>query len=317
MSAHLTIYRDLISKVNAVELDTPAGVTLDTCLSKLTNKYTPSSNQPFVALVNGREIPSNEWCVTLLKTGDEVTLKPRPFAQILPYIYYALVAAAAVYSYQQMQDLKNLNENYKDLPEQSGTYDVNAQGNAARLKQPIPVGFGRMRIWPDFGALPFRRYKGNKQYLYYLFCLGEVQCSLHDKKIGSTPLSSFEEVREQLYQPGEPITLFHSEVFTSPEASSVELFAPNDADYTGPSVAYTVAPDGRNVVGIELDFVCPSLYEQNKKNGNLESISLTVAAEYCAIDEENEPDNNWQPLGGAIPHHYHVGIALLELSWLR
>ncbi len=34
----------------------------------------------------------------------------------------------------------------------SPTYSLGAQGNAARLGSPIPVNYGRMRIYPDFAA---------------------------------------------------------------------------------------------------------------------------------------------------------------------
>ncbi len=55
----------------------------------------------------------------------------------------------------------------------SPTYSLNAQGNAARLGSPIPVNYGRMRIYPDFAAKPYTEYESNEQYLYQLFCIGQ------------------------------------------------------------------------------------------------------------------------------------------------
>ena len=54
----------------------------------------------------------------------------------------------------------------------SPTYALTAQGNAARLDQPIPVQYGRMLSWPDLAAQPYTEYSGSEQYLYQLLCLG-------------------------------------------------------------------------------------------------------------------------------------------------
>ena len=56
----------------------------------------------------------------------------------------------------------------------SPTYSLGAQGNAARLGSPIPVNYGRMRIYPDFAAQPYSEYEANEQYLYQLFFLINV-----------------------------------------------------------------------------------------------------------------------------------------------
>ena len=55
----------------------------------------------------------------------------------------------------------------------SPTYALGAQGNQARLGQPIPVNYGKMRIYPDFAARPYTEYESNEQYLYQLFCIGQ------------------------------------------------------------------------------------------------------------------------------------------------
>lgn len=55
----------------------------------------------------------------------------------------------------------------------SPTYALQAQGNAARLGSPIPVNYGRMRIYPDFAAAPYTEFESNEQYLYQLFCIGQ------------------------------------------------------------------------------------------------------------------------------------------------
>lgn len=298
MSAQLTIYNDLTSRINAVTLSVDSGITIDQCLSALTPNYKTGVDQPFLVRINGREIDSRHFTTRKIQPDDAIVLRPRPFDPLtLTYVLYAVTAASLIYSYTQMQGLKDTNSNYKSLPEQSSTNDHNAQGNLARLKQSVPVGYGRMRVWPDFTAVPYKRYIDGKQYLFHVFTIGEGYYELIDKKVGSTPLANFSDYEEQLCAPGEQVTIFHPEMYTSPEVSNVELFAPNDEKYTGVTVAYVAAPDDRNIVGVEVDLICPQLLKQNKKNGKLERVSLTVEAEYSAINDANEPDGNWISLG--------------------
>lgn len=54
----------------------------------------------------------------------------------------------------------------------SPTYSLQAQGNKARLGEPIPVIYGRHIIYPDFGSTPYAEFENNEQYLYQLHVIG-------------------------------------------------------------------------------------------------------------------------------------------------
>ena len=56
---------------------------------------------------------------------------------------------------------------------QSPTYSLQAQGNQARLGNPIPVIYGRHLIYPDFASQPYYKYIDNEQFVYQLHCLGQ------------------------------------------------------------------------------------------------------------------------------------------------
>ena len=43
----------------------------------------------------------------------------------------------------------------------SPTYSLNGQGNSARLMQPIPKQYGRMRMFPDFAAQPWSEFSSD------------------------------------------------------------------------------------------------------------------------------------------------------------
>ena len=109
------------------------------------------------------------------------------------------------------------------LPEASPTYAIQAQGNAARLDAPIPVQYGRLKVYPDFAAQPYAEFAGNEQYLYQLLCLGAGHFEIEQLLIEDTPITSFSEIEVQVVLPGEQVTLFPTAVSSSVEVSGQEL----------------------------------------------------------------------------------------------
>lgn len=105
----------------------------------------------------------------------------------------------------------------------SPTYSITAQGNTARLDQPIPVQYGRLLCYPDFAAMPYTEYAGQEQYLYQLLCLGAGEYDIEEVRIEDTPISAFAEVEMQVVPPGGQVTLFPTQVVTSVEVSGAEL----------------------------------------------------------------------------------------------
>ena len=62
-------------------------------------------------------------------------------------------------------------------------YNGGTAANQARLGQPIPVIYGRHKIFPDYAAQPYVEYRDNDQYFHALFCVGQGLYSLHDGDI--------------------------------------------------------------------------------------------------------------------------------------
>lgn len=117
----------------------------------------------------------------------------------------------------------------------SPTYNISAQGNQARVGQPIPVMYGRNMIYPDFAAQPYTEYAGNDQYLYQLFVIGQgeydiEQIRLEDTIIESSVINdgaiydasgSFEEIQYQVCH-NQNVTLYPSNVSNSIEVTGQE-----------------------------------------------------------------------------------------------
>jgi len=112
------------------------------------------------------------------------------------------------------------------IPAASPTYSLQAQGNQARLGQPIPVIYGRHLIYPDLAAEPYQDYVAGDQFLYQLHVIGQGEYAVEQIRIEDTPISSFEEVQTEIVAPGGEVTLFDPDVITAAEVAGQELVAP-------------------------------------------------------------------------------------------
>lgn len=110
----------------------------------------------------------------------------------------------------------------------SPTYSLQAQGNAARLQQPVPVIYGHHRVFPDFGAMPYTEYADNDQFLYQLLVIGQGEYVIHDIRIDDTPVRYFEEIETLIIPPGGQNTLFNHDVVTASEVAGQEIWAVGD-----------------------------------------------------------------------------------------
>lgn len=173
----------------------------------------------------------------------------------------------------------------------SPTYSLSAQGNSARLGQPIPVLYGRHMIYPDFGAMPYAEFAGNEQFLYQLLVLGQGEYDIEAIRIEDTPVSSFEEITYEIIPPGGQVTLFPSRVVTSVEVAGQEALT---STTLGPFVA-SAAGDLCDTLGV--DVVMPKgLYYAND-DGGLTAIAAAWKVEARAIDDLGAPVGGWFVLG--------------------
>ena len=164
----------------------------------------------------------------------------------------------------------------------SPTYTVGAQGNQARIGQPIPVIYGRHRVYPDFAAMPYSEFESNDQYLYQLFCIGqgEYQVHLDTLKIEDSPITSFPGAEWQVVEPGQKVTLFPTGVITSGEVAGQEM------DALGP---FVVNPAETQINKLAVDVICPrGLYYANDEGG-LDSRSVSFSFYARKVDDYGNP----------------------------
>lgn len=193
------------------------------------------------------------------------------------------------------------------IPAASPTYSLQAQGNQARLGQPIPVIYGRHLIYPDLASEPYQDYVAGEQYLYQLHVIGQGEYAVEQIRIEDTPISSFEEVQTEIVPPGGQVTLFDPDVITAAEVVGQELLA---SDPVGP---FTANPVDTTASALGIDVVMPrGLYYAND-GGSLDARTVQWMVESRLIDENGDPLADWQAL--ATESHTAATNSTIRLSY--
>jgi hypothetical protein len=191
-----------------------------------------------------------------------------------------------------------------ELAAPSPTYSIGAQGNTARLGQPIPVAYGRNVMYPDFIGQPYTEYAGNEQYLYQLFAIGQGQFDIEQIRIEDTVVENnvnqtgafvtatgaFDEIEYQVLY-NQPVTAFPAQVYTAVEVSGQELkYSTPTPEYVGP---FVVNPAGSTVNSIAVDMVAPrGVYFANDAGG-LDSRTVSFKAQARQINDAGEAIGDW------------------------
>lgn len=187
----------------------------------------------------------------------------------------------------------------------SPTYSINASGNQARLYQPEPEGFGRMKIVPDFVANTWTQYVGNDQIGYFVYGIGRGRYEVESLQFGESVFwrdgelvegSPYEIQDIQFVEPGQAVTIFPDNVIASDEVNGQELFAPNDAEYDGVIGPYTTNSPGTKTNKLLFDFVLQTGLGHYNDQGDLENYSVSWKIEYRAVDDFGNPGSEWAVL---------------------
>lgn len=185
----------------------------------------------------------------------------------------------------------------------SPTYNINGSGNAARLYQPIPEGFGRMQITPDKIADQWAEYQDNDYYLYQVFGRGRGSYDVESMAFGdvvfwrdgalveSAYVQDPTDIQVQLFEPGESVTLFPDNVEAAPGVAGQEMLAPNaSGDWLGP---FPSNSPGTKTSKVQLDMVLPRGLGRFNNSGALETTSVSVEFFYRQIDDLGNATTGW------------------------
>lgn len=208
------------------------------------------------------------------------------------------------------------------LASPSPTYNLQAQGNMARLGYAIPVHYGRMVAYPDFAAEPYTEYVGNEQFLYQLFCLGQGEYDVEAIRIEDTAISNWDEITYEIVGPSDSVTLFPNNVDNSVEVAGQDL---PTSTAIGPFIANAANTDAN---AIAVDVVAPRGVYYANDSGGLSSVSITFKVEAREVDDSGTPVGSFVTLGtetisGATTtpqrrsYRYNVAAARYEVQVTR
>lgn len=276
--AHCVMVRDPFHPHTGRELRAVPVINTDGQLQPI-RAVIPASEAPFIVLHNGQPVLREDWdnplaaddlvaVIYLPQGGGGGGSNPLRIVLMLAVMVYAPVLAseligingaavlgstgvAAVQAGVAMAGMALVNavipppklpspQQAASLAAPSPTYNLQAQGNLARLDQAIPVQYGRVCAYPDFAAQPYVEYAGNEQYLYQLLCLGLGEFDIEAIRIEDTPVTSFLEIDYEVIPPGGAITKFPTNVVSSVEVSGQELMGTVSATYTQSGSTITV-----------------------------------------------------------------------------
>jgi hypothetical protein len=195
-------------------------------------------------------------------------------------------------------------------PASSPVYNLTAQGNYARLGQPIPEPMGRNRLFPDFVTTPYARYpevdpletpgtvaSTNDQYLHHILALGIGEYSIDSDslKLGDTPISTYEDIEWAIIEPGDLPDLDYADErwITATDLAQIELLdVAEGSPWAGP---FAANPPQTTIDTIEIDIAAPrGLWAFNMVSSDIDARQFEVEYEAQLIDDLGAGIGSWE-----------------------
>lgn len=176
---------------------------------------------PFSCFVDGEHWPQSRFDELLAPNSTiDIVLEPKEVTTAVMAVMAVVGGAVAAKSMaKKMPDTYN-----KTTPGGSSIYDVNIQGNRARLNGVIPEVAGTHGVFPDYLNQPHRFYKNGAPCVDLLFCIGvgRYVVTADDIKIAQTPISRYlDNVSYSIFEPNANISSHpaYQNWYQSPEIS--------------------------------------------------------------------------------------------------
>ena len=250
-----------------------------------TNDFCPDGHEglEFTISINNRNCPAGG----RLRNNDIAIFIPKIHGSLVVAIIVALVVAAAVFFFIKVGMPTN-----SGIPESDPTYTFSGQQNQLREGEAIEKIYGECRHWPSYASRPYNQIISNEQWYFGLFCISLGPTEVTNIRIDDTLLSAFPGAESAVYQPGEEVTLFPTNVHSSSEISNIELVAPNEPshDWSG---GFSIVPAGEETYRVEIDLSFRGGLHSTNDNGQLIAVTVTAQFEMREIDDFGAPIGAW------------------------
>ena len=267
---------------------------------------------PFIVIYNSAPLLRADWHTLI--TADSIVVLCRLIGRdeldgalgIIDPIHEELTDAI----HELGDDIKDLfsppeapsTQKQSQLSRGSPTYSLEAQGNAVRTGQAIPIIYGRFRVYPDYIIYPYIDYTDNNQYINAVYGVALGDYELSDYRIGDTDLSQLNEIRlESLPDNAEPTILRHN-IRTSQDVDGLDFDGETAVEGQDEPASDWLGPFAANekhygISAVELDIVAPrGIYTQDSA-GNRQPHSVTLHAQIRFVDGDDVVED-WRSVGG-------------------
>lgn len=162
--------------------------------------------------------------------------------------------------------------------ESSPTYSIQGGRNRMRKWEPMTLIFGRHKVVPDLGAQYYTEYVGDNQFLNQVFHFGlqAGRVELFDFKIGSTPITDYQDVEIQISGEDGKLSMFPGNVDT------LQGFVVNNVD----GWIQRTTPIDTNHINVEL---AAQLFHV-MDNGGMASRTVELRVQYRLVGTEEWAD---------------------------
>lgn len=167
--------------------------------------------------------------------------------------------------------------------DKTNNYTITGWKNQARLNEPVPMLYGKMRYAPPFAALPYTEIVNDLQYIRVIFCFGYGPISISDLKIGDTSIDEYDDIEIELREGRAtdlPLTLYTKQVIE--EQVGAELQRPKPRDdagnvISGPSIETPLTrTTARNVTEASIIIGFPSGLCNVKDDGSKSNQTVSI-----------------------------------------
>lgn len=186
----------------------------------------------------------------------------------------------------------------------SPNYSVALQGNSPRLGQPVPVGYGTMRTFPDIGCA-YTEFAGDSDQFYNaVLVVGLGMYQILNVEIGDTNVLAFQDVQVRYWGPGQSIERL-GETLSPQGTPALDMLATESVggqELDTPQVwlgAFTplnagMVASSREVL-TDIVFV-QGLADINPNDGEPRSLTVNFELSARPIDDRGQPTEGWVPL---------------------
>ena len=200
--------------------------------------------------------------------------------------------------------------------------DIRAQNNQPRIGEPQTVLYGRTWFYPTLSQQPWSEYVSGEQLLHLRMRVSVGIATLLQLRVGDAPFTTFAGSSYQLLAPGEPLTLFHPNVYTADRLTGVELIAGilETRSYTGDLVFSgnrVAVPDDATSVAARAAAGINPFSTMDEDNSILISGSAFNDGTYIAVNVDGSNPRDFFDVitSSGLPVTFTPETVLATVSW--